>query len=186
VLVTVGLTLARNDLGGLGNLFREDQPSATSREPSSSTTAERVKVADADSFDPEGDDQQENSDEAELAIDGDRTTSWRTEGYDQNFGRGGIKKGVGLVLDLGRPQEVAKMVLTLDPTGGSQVAIYGTDDPEPSSLEDWTRLADPKPAQDKVTFGLEGSHRYLLIWFTSLPQDEGKFRGGVANVSLTS
>ena len=143
MLVTVGLTLARNDLSGLGNLFGDDQPSKTSRAPSSSTTAERVEVADASSFDPEGDDQEENSDEAGLAIDGDRTTSWQTSGYDQNFGRGGIKDGVGLVLDLGRPQEVAKMTLALDPTGGSEVPIYGADDSRPSTFEGWSELAGP-------------------------------------------
>ena len=187
VLVTVGLTLARNDLSNLGNLFGDDQPSRTSRPPASSGPAARIKVENASSFDPPKGDGQENSDQAGRAIDGDPTTSWRTEGYDQNFGRGGIKEGVGLVLDLGRPQRVERMTLTLDPTGGSEVAIYGADDTEPSSLDEWTKLADPKPGQERVSFNLEGSHQFLLIWFSSLPQDDdGKYRGGVANVSLTS
>jgi serine/threonine protein kinase len=186
VLVTVGLAVARNDLSNLGNLFGDGQPPKTSRPPASSSPAERVKVESATSFDPNGDDGQENPDQAGLAIDGDRTTSWQTEGYNQNFGPGGIKPGVGLVLDLGRPREVTQLTLTLDPTGGSEVTIYGSDDP-PSSLEEWTKLADPKPGEGRASFSLEGSHRYLLIWFSSLPQDEeGKYRGGVANVQLTS
>ena len=36
-------------------------------------------------------------------------------------------------------------------------------------------------------FELDGSYRYLLVWFTSLPQDDdGKYRGGVADVTLRS
>jgi eukaryotic-like serine/threonine-protein kinase len=184
VLVTVGLTLARNDLS---NLFGDEQPPRASRAPASNPPTKRVQVESATTFDPRGNDQQEREDLALRAIDGDPETSWRTEGYNQNFGPRGIKDGVGLVLDLGRPQEVGRLRLALTPTGGSQVTIYGSDDP-PLTLDGWTKLTDPEDAGDQASFNLEGSrHRYLLIWFTSLPRDEeGKFRGGVANVQLTS
>jgi eukaryotic-like serine/threonine-protein kinase len=183
VLVAVGLTLAKDDLG---NLFGDDRPSGTSRAPATNPPAERVRVAGATSFDPGGD-AGENQAMAGLAIDGSRTSGWRTEGYNQNLGDGGIKQGVGLVLDLGRPQEVGRMALTLAPTGGSTLAIYGSDDPRPPTLDGWTSLADAKTAGQRASFDLEGRHRYLLIWFTSLPRDgEGKYRGGVTNVSLTS
>jgi hypothetical protein len=184
VLVAVGLTLAKDDLG---NLFGDDRPSGTSRSPGTGVTTTRIKVADASSFDPDGDGQ-ENTNMADLAIDSDRTRGWQTEGYNQNFGPGGIKPGVGLVLDLGRAQEVAKLSLTLAPTAGSQVTIYGANDPAPTALEGWTALTgEPATVTDRKSFNLEGSHRYLMIWFSSLPQDEtGKYRGGVTNVSLTS
>jgi hypothetical protein len=184
VLVAVGLTLAKDDLG---NLFGDDSPSGTSRSPATSTPATRINVADAGSFDPDGDGQ-ENTGMARFAIDADQTRGWQTEGYNQNFGLGGIKPGVGLVLDLGRPREVGKLSLTLAPTGGSQITIYGADDPAPSSLDGWTSLTgEPETVTDHHSFSLEGSHRYLMIWFSSLPQDDqGKFRGGVTSVSLTS
>jgi serine/threonine protein kinase len=182
LLVAVGLTLAKDDLG---NLFGPDRPTGTSRTPGTSAPSTPVKVANAFSFDPQADGQ-ENDDLARRAIDTDQTSRWQTEGYNQNLGPGGIKQGVGLVLDLGRPQEVAKLTLTLDPTGGSAVTIYGSDD-RPPTLAGWTELGDLKTAEDKATFDLKGSHRYLLIWFSSLPRDgEGKYRGGVTNVSLTS
>jgi hypothetical protein len=187
VLVAVGLTLAKDDLGNLGNLFGPGRPSGTSRSPATGTSPTRVEVARADSFDPAGDDRRENPGQAPLAIDGDRTTAWRTEGYNQNFGPGGIKPGVGLILDLGRPQEVGRLTVTLAPTGDSTLSIYGADGPMPSELTGWTKLTDPKTASDRASFNLQGSHRYLLIWFTSLPQGgDGKYRGGVANVTLTS
>jgi serine/threonine protein kinase len=183
VLVAVGLTLAKDDLT---NLFGGDQSPKTSRSTATNPPAKKVRVASATSFDPNGDDHQENPASAPLAIDGDRTTGWRTQGYDQNFGPSGIKDGVGLVLDLGRPQEVGKLILTLDPTGRSTLTIYGSDD-RPPTLNGWTQLADTETGQDQARFNLQGRHRYLLIWFTSLPQDDdGKFRGGVANVTLSS
>jgi hypothetical protein len=183
VLVAVGLTLAKDDLG---NLFGEDRPSGTSRAPGTSRPATQIKVADADSFDPPPGDGQENSNMADLAIDPERGRGWQTEGYKQNLGDGGIKPGVGLILDLGRPQEVGKLALTLAPTGGSTVAIYGSND-RPATLDRWIELGSPRTARNRASFDLEGSHRYLLIWFSSLPQDsEGKYRGGVTSVSLTS
>jgi serine/threonine protein kinase len=184
ILVTVGLTLAKDDLG---NLFGADQPSGTSRATATNPPVEKVKVEDATSFDPQTDEPEktENPELASRAIDGDLTTSWRTEGYNQNFGPSGIKDGVGLVLDLGRSQEVRKLTLTLDPPGPSALTIYGSDD-DPPTLEGWKQLAD-KTGEGRVSFNLDGSHHFLLIWFTSLPQDDdGKFRGGVANVTLTS
>ena len=184
VLVAVGLTLAKDDLG---NLFGDDSSPGTSRSQATSPPSTRIKVADASSFDPNGDDGRENDDMAKLAIDTDQASRWQTEGYRQNFGPSGIKPGVGLVLDLGRPQEVERMSLALDPTGGSQVTIYGADD-RASSLEGWTPLTGgPQTVTERKSFSLKGSHRYLMIWFSSLPQDgEGKYRGGVTNVSLSS
>jgi hypothetical protein len=184
VLVTVGLTLAKDDLG---NLFGDDRPNGTSRSPATSAPATRVTVADASSFDPNGDDGRENDDMARNAIDTDRNSRWQTEGYNQNFGDGGIKPGVGLVLDLGRPQAVGKMALTLAPTGGSRITVYGADE-RASSLEGWRSLTDPATVTRSRTLSLKGgSHRYLMIWFSSLPLDDtGKYRGGVTNVSLTS
>jgi eukaryotic-like serine/threonine-protein kinase len=183
VLVAVGLTLAKDDLG---NLFGDDPPSGTSRAPATNPPAERVQVAGATPFDPDGD-AGENRALAGRAIDDNRASGWTTEGYNQNLGAGGIKEGVGLVLDLGRPQEVGRIALTLAPTGGSTLAIYGSDDPPPPTLDGWTSLADAKTAAQRASFNLEGRHRYLLIWFSSLPQGaDGKYRGGVTNVSLTS
>ena len=55
-----------------------------------------VKLTAAGAFDPEGDGH-ERDEEASLAVDGNRSTFWRTERYSRFF-----KTGVGLVLDAGR------------------------------------------------------------------------------------
>jgi eukaryotic-like serine/threonine-protein kinase len=187
ILVAVGLTLAKNDLG---NLFGEDPPGSTRGGSTETTaTAPRIDVASAISFDPFTDDldKQENQGQAERAIDSDRRSFWQTEGYNQNFGAGGYKQGVGLVLDLGRSREVGQLSLTLAPSGGSALTIYGANDPRPPTLDGWTKLSGPTTAGATARFELQGNYQYVLVWFTSLPQDEGgKFRGGISNVVLRS
>jgi hypothetical protein len=189
VLVTVGLTLAKDDLSGLFG------PETTRQRPgggSSATTTPRatIPVATAVSFDPFTDDpeKKENEELADRAIDPNRESFWRTEGYNQNFAPGGFKEGVGLVLDLGRAREVGQLNLTLNPVGGSELAVYGSNDPRPPTFpEGWTELRGPETYQGTAKFDLEGNHQYLLVWFSSLPQDvDGKYRGGIADVRLTS
>jgi serine/threonine protein kinase len=187
VLVAVGLTLARNDLA---NLFGDDNPRRTTAPSNPGTTSPRIGVVDASSFDPftEDADKAENEGQTDRAIDGDTSTAWRTEGYRQNFGAGGYKEGVGLILDLGRARQVGQLTLALARSGGTTLGIYGSDD-LPSDLDEWDEVAEARSfAGATATFEeLDGEHRYLLVWFTGLPLDtDGKFRGGVANVTLLS
>jgi eukaryotic-like serine/threonine-protein kinase len=187
VLVAVGLTLAGDDLG---NLFGDGSPRRTDGTPGNTAATPRVDVVDAISFDPftEDADKQENPRSTDLAVDKNPSSAWRTEGYQQNFGEGGYKQGVGLVLDLGRPQELGQLTLALAPSGGTTLTIYGSDDRQTTTLSGWTKLEGPTSVPGKrAIFELDGRYRYLLVWFTSLPQDEdGKYRGGVADVTLKS
>src|SRR6478736_4759934 len=77
-----------------------------------------VKLTAAGAFDPEGDGH-ERDEEASLAVDGDRSTFWRTERYSRFF-----KTGVGLVLDVaGRTgRYVVVWVTALPPESAGEVA----------------------------------------------------------------
>ncbi len=83
------------DFGGNGN----DDPSGDSTSDPSGQGTERagarIKVASADDYDPQGDPPEEYPEDVANAIDGDRATVWTTSTYDQNFGPGGLKDGVG-------------------------------------------------------------------------------------------
>ena len=84
-------------------------PTAT---PSSQTpispAADPIAGVTATDFDPQGTPPEENPELAPLAVDGDKTTAWRTLNYKQNFGPGGLKSGVGLILDLGARRSVTR------------------------------------------------------------------------------
>ena len=136
----------------------------------------------ATDFDPQGSPPEENADLAPTAVDGDPATSWHTETYRQQLGPGGLKTGVGLVVDLGSSRRVASVDVTFvgRPTGFS---LYLTDKPP-------TGVADLTPVADGTADGTSASSpcptsaagRYLIVWLTALPPVHGGFRGEVAEV----
>lgn len=135
------------------------------------------------SFDPGGD-QVENPDATGLAVDRDPTTAWTTDLYSNNPRLGGLKPGVGLLLDLGRARtvSVADLVLT---AAGADVEIHAGDQP-PAQAGDLPTVARRSGARASVRLNLAQpvTARYWLVWFTKLPPDGGGFRVGVAEVAL--
>ena len=144
-------------------------------EPTTPATAlEPVEDVTASDYDPTGDDQ-EHGEEAQLAVDGDASTSWPTEEYDT----GSLQKdGVGLAL---APVEaVPARGLDLETTTpGFNMTIYGAEDPTvPSSIDSgWTQIASEDDVQRKGRIDLDTAGRdfsHYLIWITEIPPDENK------------
>jgi hypothetical protein len=135
------------------------------------------------SFDPEGDGE-ENPDATSLAVDRDPTTAWTTDTYRNDPHLGGLKSGVGLLLDLGRPRRVQIADLVLS-AAGADVEIRAGDQP-PVRADDLpvvTRRDDARSSV-RLTLAQASTARYWLVWFTKLPPDSGGFRVGVAEVAL--
>ena len=99
-------------------------PSAvTSNTPS----AAPVSIAGVQALDPQGDDN-ENNDLAARAIDGDPSTSWHSDRYSSpEFG--GLKKGLGLAVDLGETSTVTSVTVTAPGTDGT-VELRTADGPD--------------------------------------------------------
>jgi putative peptidoglycan lipid II flippase len=138
-----------------------------------------------DDFDPQGD-ESENPDDANLAIDGDPDTGWRTTTYFNRAELGGLKDGVGLVVDLGDVREVSQVRVTLgaDPT---TVELYGSRSrtSPPERLSGLTKLgsvtANGRTAQFSPADGTET--RFLLVWLTAIPEvTDGKFQGDIREI----
>jgi hypothetical protein len=166
----------------LGELPEERQPATTPSATGAATTTP-LDVASASDLDPQGDPPEEYRELVPLAIDGDPSTSWRTSTYDQDFGPGGLKTGLGLLLDLGQAQDVAVVDLTFvgEPTG---VSLYVTDRAPTgvSALDPVARL--DASARERVTLEEPATGRYVLVWLTSLPAVDGGFRGEIAEVGV--
>jgi len=161
----------------LGELPGDEESSSRA----SRTTAEPTEVASAADFDPQGDPPEENPELAPLVVDGDPATAWRTMTYNDQLGPGGLKTGVGLVLDLGEAQEVSQVDLTLvgAPTG---VSLYVEDSP-PTGVRDLTPVTSTEVrARQRLTLDEPVSGRYVVVWLTELPAIEGGYRGEVAEV----
>jgi tRNA A-37 threonylcarbamoyl transferase component Bud32 len=131
----------------------------------------------ATSFDPFGDDRAENQAAAANVSDGDPRTAWKSSSYQDNFPK--LKPGVGVYVDLGRSQKVRSVVVTA--TGDPAAEIFVADRPS-ADLAGWGK---PRAAGPSGTFPLGGVNgRYVLVWFTSLPQTEGGYRVEVSEIDV--
>nr|WTC09950.1 protein kinase family protein [Streptomyces anthocyanicus] len=144
-----------------------------------------ISIAGAHDYDPFGSDGSEYPENVGKAYDGDPGTYWQTSHYaSADFGR--LKPGVGIVVDLGKVQQVGKVALTFGGDTSVELRSAGATDSEPQSFESYQKIAggngttvDLKPDKAVKT-------RYLLVWLTKLPVTDGQFRGRVADIKVTS
>ncbi|MFL6028075.1 MAG: murein biosynthesis integral membrane protein MurJ, partial [Friedmanniella sp.] len=92
-------------------------PRATPAQPHPTGAAAVLPISAGRDFDPQGDPNRENPAEVRLAFDGDPDTRWRTVSYLGSPKFGNLKRGVGLVLDLGSAQPVASVEVSLVGSG---------------------------------------------------------------------
>jgi hypothetical protein len=147
--------------------------SSTTSGPSSSTAAGApLSVAAVTAIDPQGDDS-ENEDLAKNVVDGDTSTNWHSERYDSpSFG--GIKKGVGLVLDLASAHKVTTVTVTAPGEDGTlQLRAATAANFDGSQLLAAGRIAGSGTVVLRPSTST--STRYLVLWFTRVPRtDEGR------------
>jgi hypothetical protein len=180
-LLLIAIVFAFNLGRGRSPLGADPDPGSESTATTPSSTSTPITDISAIDLDPQGDPPEENRELAPLAVDGDPSTAWRTVTYEQDLGPTGLKTGVGLRLDLGSSQEVSEIDLTL---GGapSDVSLYLSDD-DPPGVAGQTPVATVTAGdQERVPLAEPATGRFLTIWFTSLPEAEGGFRGEVAEV----
>jgi hypothetical protein len=149
-----------------------------------------LPIQRAADLDPQGEDRRENRDQVPLAIDGLTGTGWQTSTYLGSAELGGLKDGVGLVLDLGGAREVDSLRLRLagDPTS---LVIYTAADQTarmPRSRAGLSAVATVPSAGSDASISLPSGvvTRYVVVWLTSLPEVEpGVFRGEIRDVVIS-
>ena len=157
-------------------------PSASGSAPAESAgPPERLAILQVEAYDPEGNDE-ENNKLIPKVYDGDLTTGWYSENYrTEDFG--GLKKGLGVVVDLG-PNKKPQTVELVIPTQTSVEVYVG---PE-NRREGATKIGEKEMAQGRVTFEVPAdvSGQYIVVWFTQLStDDEGKRRAWLNEVIVT-
>ncbi|HZQ02688.1 MAG TPA: hypothetical protein VFA88_01575 [Gaiellaceae bacterium] len=167
-MLVIVITSAGGGGGGSSTTTRTTTPRPKTTRATTTTAAPkspRVKLSAVGAYDPEGDGR-ENDDLAPLAVDGDRTTFWKTERY-HSFG----KTGVGLVLDAGRARPLARVLVSTDTAGATAEIEVGTSPKGPFHL-----VTAVKPLQGTTTFKLAAGARgrYVVVWITSLPGGAGE------------
>lgn len=195
LLVLVALAVVVGLVGVAINSGRDrggSTPDGGVRTPAPSGLAGPYEVVDVTSFDPtaDGGNDEENEEDAELAVDDDPTTGWQTLRYLGSAELGGLKPGVGLVLDLGERRSVGSVVLQVYGQGSDIEIHVPTDDDATQAptdtIEDWRRVAGTERASRTIELAVDPAveTRFVLVYLTRLAPDGADFRGGIDEVQV--
>ena len=170
------------------NFQRSEAPVAILASPLPSiavpqATGEVAKAVTVTSYDPLGDNE-ENEDQALLAIDSDNETAWTTASYNKSDMSG--KAGVGLLVDLGVEKEVYSVEIDFI-SAGHTAEIYVVNSTEPDFATE-LKFGDTNPneSSSEISSTDPVSGRYVLVWLTpDLPEAEsGEFQGGISEIKV--
>jgi hypothetical protein len=145
------------------------------------TAAGLIAILSATGFDPQGD-QTENNSQAAKVYDGNPATTWSSELYTTaQFGN--LKKGVGLLLDLGQPTSVHTVTIDLA-NGPLDVTVYAATSP---NIQGATVIGTASAASGRIQLKASTvmpQSQYVIVWFTSLAPLGGQFGASVSEIAL--
>ena len=190
VLVAVGVA-AWSITRGLHRSSVAPPVRPNSSSPAAAAAAGLLKPASASSFNPLGQPPGDNEDQGDVqnAIDGSTSTAWHTSYYLNYPAFGNLKKGTGLILDMGKQVRLSQLVVQFGTTCCTHVSIEIGNDSTPNSatLSSFTVLQSSATAAGSTTFNVtkQAAGRYVLIWITDLPPlagNQGKYEALIYNV----
>ncbi len=190
VVLLIAIAVAFNLGRGRTALGGQPKDSSTVVEVPSGKAAQAgpLKIAQVSAFDPLSDSPDENDALLPNLVDGKADTTWRTVTYFDQLGTGGraLKSGVGVVVDLGAVRDVSTVEVQMAGDGSGMAAnklsVFAAD-AAPTQAPTGTPYAT---ATGGGVLKLSGSSpvstRYLVLWWTSLPQVSDGFRAEVAGI----
>jgi serine/threonine-protein kinase len=170
VAAAAGVYFASRDGGGGGT--------ASVGGPSQAGAAD-VTLHAASALDPPPGDGSEHNERVGLATDGNAATYWETEHYSsRDFG--GLKDGVGLVFDVGKPVKLGRLSVQTDTPGFTAVIRAGS-----ASAGPFTSVSSSQTVGGSTPFNLHVSSpkRYYVLWITQLAPDGDRFQTHVNEVT---
>ncbi|WP_405760093.1 protein kinase family protein [Streptomyces sp. NBC_01420] len=167
-----------------------DDPGTTQSNPENNDPppvekSKPVPIVSAQDYDPLGGDGSEKPQSIGNAYDNDPSSYWNTDGYySAEFGN--LKKGVGIVLDLGKVQRVGTVDVSF--LGGTtSVELRTGGSTMPAGLSGFEKVAQGAGTQVSLKPAKPVQARFLLVWLTKLPpSSEGNFRGKISDIKVTS
>jgi serine/threonine-protein kinase len=130
-----------------------------------STASKPVRLLGLSGYDPQGTGG-EHDPSASQATDGNSATFWYTEHYSSsNFG--GLKDGVGLLLDAGSAKKVKQLTITSDTPGFTARIESGQSQTGP-----FPPVSSSQTVGSRTVFTLNGPPaEFYVIWITQLPSN---------------
>lgn len=160
---------------------------ATAAEETSAAATTKLPIEGATDFDPQADPPSENPEQVKLAIDDDPASGWQTTTYSQPFGPGGIKDGVGLLIDLGTAQDVRQVRVGVKGSPTAVALFTATGGLAPERMSDLSFATTNKTQGKRVTLSPDQpvTARWLLLWLTALPKVDDGYRGQINSVTVS-
>jgi flagellar basal body-associated protein FliL len=153
--------------------------------PAAVASAGPLTPVSANSFDQTGSDDPGG---AQYAIDGNPSTAWHTDYYFGSSTFGNLKKGTGLILDMGRQVRLTQVVVRFGTNCCTHVELKIGSNPSPSALSTFTELQNSTTAAGTTTFNVTSktAGRYVLIWITDLPStgNSSQYESFIYNVTV--
>ena len=151
--------------------------SSSSSPASSSAAAVALKPVSASVYNPLGDSGDDDPGDAPNVIDASTSTFWHTS-YYFNPQFGGLKKGTGLILDMGRSVRLSQVTIQFGSTCCThvQIELGNTSTSSAAALGTFTPVQASSSAANTTDFTVnsKATGRYLLIWITDLPALAGQ------------
>ncbi len=165
-------------------------PSRTHSSSQSAAAAIPLTPASASVYNPLGSSGDDDPAEASKAIDGSSSTAWHTSYYFSHL-FGNLKKGTGLILDMGRPVRLSQLTVQFGASCCAHVMIEvgNSNTASAATLSTFTTVQSSSAAQGSMTFDVtkQVTGRYVLIWITDLPPlatNPGKYEALIYNVAV--
>jgi hypothetical protein len=194
----IGAKILGGTPGGATTTPGETAPATAPGSPAGSPialTPDQVRVVDP----PRGDRAEVR--DAELTIDGKLETGWSTDEYNAAYfggprAGGGLKPGMGVLIDLGAPTQVGAVKVVVSQAGATVALRTGTSAPEATTAGDGEIAADYEPVGSPLedhsgtvmVFAIPEEQReiqYLLVWITKLPANgDGRFQLAVNEIEV--
>ncbi|MGA5868185.1 protein kinase family protein [Streptomyces cinereoruber] len=142
-----------------------------------------IPIKSARDFDPLGGGS-EKPQAIPKAYDGDPSTYWYTDNYySARFGN--LKTGVGMVLDLGKAQKVSSVDLSFLGDTSVELRTAPADaESEPTMPNQYITRASKTGSNVTLKPIAPVTTRYVLIWLTELPANDGNFRGKLTEIKI--
>ncbi|WP_143199993.1 protein kinase family protein [Kitasatospora sp. CB01950] len=186
--VTVGSWQAvdhYNKQGGTPANHSAPAPDPTGKAPV--TTGEKLAITSISPFNAFGETKDEHPGEIPYATDGNPTTAWTTQRYNDQFGT--YRPGTGLLIDLGSARPVSsvdvqfigdtKVELKAAPAGATTAPT--TDE---SGYRTLTTIATGSGSKATLKPTAPVNTRYLLVWLTAVPSTDEGYRGKIAEIQV--
>jgi len=123
-----------------------------------------VRLVASNAYDPHGDGQ-EHDEEVPNATDGNASTFWETESYRGGVDFGGLKDGVGIVFDAGRPVKLDSLTVASDTPGYIARVEAGASSSGPF---DTVSSSQTVGSTTRFSLSVDPARRFYLLWITRL------------------